>query len=212
MSIEDRKEREKEERRRLILRAALEVYNHDGYHGTTMEKIAEKAELSRATLYLYFKTKDEIFVHSIAQFLSYFRELLDELYKRAKRESLELLPALWNIFIEFYRKDPVAFNASLYFHQSEMLRNLPKQLRLILDEAGSKNYRALCKIVEFGIETSYFIKANPKTLAEVIWSTFLGIIHLENSKRAMGRKTHLETTCKLAFNVFEQGILAGGQA
>jgi AcrR family transcriptional regulator len=30
-----------------------------------MEKIAETAELGRATLYLYFKTKDEIFIHAI---------------------------------------------------------------------------------------------------------------------------------------------------
>ena len=32
---------------------------------TTMGKIAEKAELSKATLYLYFNTKDEIFIHTL---------------------------------------------------------------------------------------------------------------------------------------------------
>ncbi len=212
MGIEARKEREKKERRLLILRAAMEVYDQDGYHGTTMEKIADRAELSRATLYLYFKTKDEIFVHSIAKFLSYFGQLLHDLYARRESEETRLLPALWEIFIEFYNRDPVAFNASLYFHQSEMLRNLSTDLRLILDQTGSKNYQALCKIIEYGIKKSYFIRANPKTLAEVIWSAFLGIVHLENSKKAMGRKTHLETTCDLAFQVLEQGILAGGQA
>ena len=95
----------------------------------------------------------------------------------------------------------------LYFHQSEMIRNLPENLRFMLDRSGSRNYEFLSKIMAFGIEQGVFRDCSPKTLAEVVWTSFLGIIHLENSKQAMNRKIHLETTWRLAFEMFSKGIL-----
>ena len=207
MGIKERREREKIERRESILRAAIQVYGQEGYHAITMEKIAAEAELGRATLYLYFKTKDEIFVHAIASYSDFFRKRLENLYERRIERKADILQSLWGAFIEFYEKDPALFNATLYFHQSEMLRNLPDNLRLMLDHSGSRNYEFLSKIMAYGIEEGVFRDCGVKTLAEVVWTSFLGIIHLENSKQAMNRKTHLETTWHLALEMLSRGIL-----
>ena len=207
MGIKERREREKNERRESILRAAIQVYDKEGYHAITMEKIAAKAELGRATLYLYFKTKDEIFVHAIVSYADFFRERLERLYERRARIKENILQSLWRTFIEFYEKDRALFNATLYFHQSEMIRNLPENLRSMLDRSGSRNYEFLSKIMAYGIEQGIFRDCSPKTLAEVVWTSFLGIIHLENSKQAMSRKTHLETTWNLALEMLSRGIL-----
>lgn len=211
MGIEERKEREKNERRESVLRAAIEVYQREGYHGTTMEKIALEAELSRATLYLYFKTKDEIFVHAIVSFLGAFGDMLEDLYARRERDG-DLFDELWGVFKRFYRKDPVTFSASLYFHQSEMIRSLTEELRLLLAEAGSRNYQNLCRIMEHGVKTGEFRPCNPKTLAEVVWTSFLGIIHLENSKKAMARNSHLDEAFELAQAILSDALRAGGTA
>ena len=207
MGIKERRQREKIERRESILHAAIQVYEQEGYHAITMEKIAEKAELGRATLYLYFKTKDEIFVHAIASYSDFFRKRLENLYEHRAERKADILKCLWCTFIEFYEKDPALFNATLYFHQREMLRNLPDNLRLMLDRSGSRNYEFLSKIMAYGIEQSIFRDCSIKTLAEVVWTSFLGIIHLENSKQAMSRKSHLETTWHLALEMLSRGIL-----
>ena len=60
MGVAERREREKQQRRDQAIQAAMEIYNEEGYHAITMDKISERAELSRAALYLYFKNKDEI--------------------------------------------------------------------------------------------------------------------------------------------------------
>ncbi len=206
MGIQERKQREKSERRRLILDAALKVYEAEGYHATTMEKIAEVAELSRATLYLYFKTKDEIFTYAILNFLAYFEELLDNFRAYLDTHSVDFLRGLWEIFIKFYESDPVAFSASLYFHQGEMIRNLPPELRNLLAARGSLNYKALCEIMEKGIRLGLVTPEDPRALAEVIWTAFLGIVHLEHSKKAMGRKSHFEQSCALALKGLQQGL------
>ncbi|MEJ2586468.1 MAG: TetR/AcrR family transcriptional regulator [Deltaproteobacteria bacterium] len=207
MGIKERREREKNERRESIFKAAIRVYTREGYHAVTMEKIAEAAELSRATLYLYFKTKDEIFIHAIVAYSDFFTKRLESLYADRVEMRDKLLASLWFTFIDFYENDRESFNATLYFHQSEMIRNLPEGLRLLLDRSGSRNYAYLSKIMAYGIEEGIFRECNAKTLAEVVWTSFLGIIHLENSKSAMDRRNHLEVTRNLALKMLSQGIL-----
>ena len=115
MGIKERREREKNERRESILRAAIQVYAKEGYHAITMDKIAAKAELGRATLYLYFKTKDEIFVHAIAAYAEFFGELLEGVYENRNTIKGNILESLWRSFIQFYEKDRALFNATPLF-------------------------------------------------------------------------------------------------
>ena len=118
-----------------------------------------------------------------------------------------MLESLWLAFIEFYEKDRDSFNATLYFHQSEMIRNLPENQRILLDRSGTHIYEVLSKIMAYGIDQGVFRDCSAKTLAEVVWTSFLGIIHLENSKGAMNRKSHLEITWQLALELLSKGIL-----
>jgi len=207
MGIEERREREKGERRELILQSAVQVYLEEGYHAATMEKLAQKAELSRATLYLYFKTKDEIFVDAIVSCTDFFGDLLENIYDRRETIKENLMRELWKGFQKYYSKDPVTFDLTLYFHQHEMLRSLSEELRISLDRSGSRVYRLLSESIQYGISQGYFLKCNPKTLAEVVWTTFLGIIHIENSKKAMLRKNHLDITWDLAYKILAKGIM-----
>ncbi|WP_020401786.1 TetR/AcrR family transcriptional regulator [Gracilimonas tropica] len=60
MGIKERKEREKKRRRDQILTAAIELIEEQGFEKTTMDEIAERAELSKGTLYLYFNDKSTL--------------------------------------------------------------------------------------------------------------------------------------------------------
>lgn len=60
MSIKERKEREKEERRELILNAAQRIIKEEGFESLSIRKIAAMIEYSPAIIYHYFKDKDDI--------------------------------------------------------------------------------------------------------------------------------------------------------
>jgi len=186
--------------------AAMAIYNEEGYHAITMEKIAERCEISRASLYLYFKNKDEILIDAIVEHTEYFIDLLQDLYDNRERLRENLLKELWKCFIAFYEKEPDTFNASLYFRNREMIINLPEQLRDSINESGSRVVSLQHKIIEYGVKTGLFIECNPMTLAEVIWTSFLGIIQLERSKQVLSHKVHFETTRDLALEVLTRGI------
>ncbi len=61
MSIAARRQRERQERRSAILDAADRAFLEKGFDQATMDDIAGEAELSKGTLYLYFKSKDDLF-------------------------------------------------------------------------------------------------------------------------------------------------------
>ena len=207
MGVIERRKREKEMRMELAVEAAMKIFSEEGYHSITMEKIAERSEISRAALYLYFKNKDEILITAIAEHTDYFAELLDSLFDNRETLKDRLLYEIWECFKKFYEKNPIVFNASQYFHQSEMIRNLPDELRDILYESGSRVVGLQHNIVKFGIEAGIFIRCDPRTLSEVIWSTFLGIVYLERSKYVLSKKSHLDITRDTAIKVLSRGIL-----
>lgn len=70
MSIATRRERERRERRVSILDAAREVFAEKGFDQATMGDIAAAAELSKGTLYLYFKSKDALFIALVTRMMT----------------------------------------------------------------------------------------------------------------------------------------------
>ncbi len=214
MGVMERRRREREVRRELAINAAMGIYNEEGYHAITMDKIAERAELSRAALYLYFKNKEEILVSAIVAHSDYFAKVLQEAYDNRENTKDQLLDKLWECFQKFYEKDPAAFTAWQYFHQRDVIGNLEPKLRDILHEAGAKVVALQHRIVEYGISKKIFINCDHRTLAEVIWASFLGIIYIERSKNVLSRKGHQDITQQVAKKVLARGVhnASGSQA
>ncbi len=57
-----RKQREKEQRTTSILQAAETLFAKKGYQQTSMEEIADLAEISPGTIYFYFKNKEDLLI------------------------------------------------------------------------------------------------------------------------------------------------------
>ena len=125
MGVVERRKREREVRRELAIDAAMRIFEEEGYYALTMEKIAERSEVSRAALYLYFKSKEEILISAIVSHADYFARILQETYDNRETIRDELLEKLWECFKRFYAKDPVAFTAWQFFHQYQTIGALP---------------------------------------------------------------------------------------
>src|SRR5690242_130861 len=73
-----RRSREREERADRIRRAGAQVFSERGYEQATMEEVAERAELGKATLYYYFQNKQELFVDIVEHATDSVKRLVDE--------------------------------------------------------------------------------------------------------------------------------------
>ncbi len=108
MGIAERKTREKEERRKLILEVAKRLILDRGVIAVSMQDIADAAELSKATLYLYFPSKEdilsEILEGSADAFVAYVEERLDP-----AAGGLSAIRTLWESYLGFYAESPDIF-------------------------------------------------------------------------------------------------------
>jgi AcrR family transcriptional regulator len=91
----------KQDRRDAILREALDTWTHTTYAEFTMNRLAERLGLAKGTLYLYFSTKEELFLTLYEQLLSeWFDTLLVELEGRADLSPAELADVLSRTLID----------------------------------------------------------------------------------------------------------------
>ncbi len=120
MSTKDRKEREREDRKKLILAAAEEVMNKHGMHGLNIDLIAEHTQLAKGTIYLYFKSKEEILstlsVNSRKALLQEFKEIT-----KKNLSPLDQLKEVVNTNYAFYTKKPLYFDLISLFETNNKL-------------------------------------------------------------------------------------------
>lgn len=73
----------REDKRRRIIDAAVEVFAEKGFFGSRVSEIAEAAGVADGTIYLYFKSKDELLI-------SLFEEKMGEIMRRLQAILAEL--------------------------------------------------------------------------------------------------------------------------
>lgn len=118
MGIAERREREKEKRRNDIVDAAEKVFFTKGIENATMDEIAEEAELSKGTIYLYFKSKEELLfaidLRAIKILMSLFNETV-----RADNPAIDNLIGIGRAYVRFSREYENYFKTLLHFEGNE---------------------------------------------------------------------------------------------
>ena len=187
MGVAERKEREKEQRRSAIIDAAEEVFFSKSLENATMDEVAEKAELSKGTLYLYFKNKNDLFHAIIARAL----EILFKMFQRAikkEEKGIDKIKAIGTAYFEFYKTKPDYYNAMLHQEGYELK---PKKIEEnpnigLCQELGEKVFGLMRECVKTGITDGTIRKdLDPGKLPIVLWGHAAGILHLVNSKGKM---------------------------
>jgi len=108
MGIAERKKREKEERRKRILDVAKELILDHGVTAISMQDIADAAEFSKATLYLYFQSKEAILADILGTSADAFIAYTEERLKSAT-DGLRAIRILWDSYLGFFAESPDIF-------------------------------------------------------------------------------------------------------
>jgi AcrR family transcriptional regulator len=94
-----------EDKRKLILDAAIRVFAEHGYHGARVGDIAEDAGVAHGLLYHYFASKDDvlrtIFVENWGELIGRFRAVED-----SEEPAREKLAGIAKILLRTWRNDP----------------------------------------------------------------------------------------------------------
>jgi len=207
MGIEERKEREKMMRRRAILDAAKKVFVAKGFAGATMENIAEEAEFSPATIYLYFKNKDELHASLSLEMLDIFVEKIEEVCHRQDLGIEDKIKALPLAFCEVYEREPLNVMHVFRYQSSEALKSLSFEIASEIRGKAKEYVRAISNLFEEGMREGLFFEHHPVAIADIVWSLFVGLVLWEDTKKDFdSRKDFLRPTLELGIELITCGI------
>lgn len=207
MGIQERKEREKERRRQQIIVAAKRVFTEKGFNKATMEDIANEAELSPGTLYLYFKNKEELYASLSLRILQYLHIRVEHVNREADLDPEQKLRKLMEGMHDVYDFDPLTIINMFHLQSSETLKNLSPEMMAQIESLSRRSINAISRVFEEGIQKGVFIEMHPVALSDIFWSLFSGIVLWESSKKILDRKKdYLRETLQIAFDVFARGI------
>jgi len=178
MGIADRKEREKEELRSLILEAAKGLFLEKGVDKTSIRNIADKIEYSPGIIYHYFRDKNEIF-HALHQGgFQAFGEQMQVL--NAVQNPMERLKAMGRIYIKFAMENPDMYDL-MFIKEAPIDHIFDTEHDDWKEGAGTFNF--LRQTVGQCIEQGYFKGHQIEPLSYMIWSTVHGMVSLSIRKR-----------------------------
>lgn len=176
MGIIERKEREKQEMRDLILKEATRMFIEEGYEKASIRNIADRIEYSPATIYLYFKDKDELFfaIHEqgFAKLFKSFEEISPKL------NPYERLVQIGNIYLQFAFDNPEYYN--LMFIMRAPMKKLAEGEQW---NCGFKTFNFLRNTIQECIEGKFLKPMDVDVASFSIWSLAHGMVSLEIRER-----------------------------
>src|SRR4051794_41523423 len=105
MTIQSRRERERAEREKLIVNAARELAEAEGWDAVTTRRLSERIEYSQPVLYSHFANKDAIVAAVAVQGFEELGAAL-EAARRGQVERYELLRAVADAYLGFAAANP----------------------------------------------------------------------------------------------------------
>lgn len=177
MGTKERKQRERKHRKDQILTAAIELINRQGFEKTTMEEIADLAELSKGTLYLYFKDKSTLHQaikkRGLSRLHTRFLEILQE-----DKKGADLVKKMSMTFLEFLTQQATFTQAMMMFERTNLgdlneEHEIVEECRLLQNEL----LMIIVRSIQIGIQDkSITTELSPKLIALLIAAQMNGML------------------------------------
>jgi AcrR family transcriptional regulator len=180
MGIIERKEREKQGLKMLILETATQMFLEDGFEKTSLRKIAEKIEYSPATIYLHYKDKDELFFDVHEKGFGLLFEKMQLLFEI--KNPLERLHHMGEVYLSFAFENPGFYD--LMFIMQAPMEWLSKKNEIEWN-CGKKNFNMLHQTVVECMELRLIKSDDANVTSMSIFSFVHGMVSLAIRDRFM---------------------------
>ena len=169
--------RRKDKRPAEILKAALHEFSVNGFASTRLDDVANRAGICKGTIYLYFKSKEELFVEVVRDRMLPHVEKLEHLGKKSRGNAKDILrEQLQTIYRELVSTD-ARYIPKLIISEGS---RFPDLVEFYYEEIITRLHNVIRAVIERGVKAGEFRAAalewEPQAilspaLAAAIWKT-----------------------------------------
>lgn len=174
MSVQERKERERAERERLIVATARELAEQQGWDSVTTRRLAERIEYSQPVLYSHFRGKREI-IGAVALQGATELAVAVRAATAAADGPRERVAALAHAYLAFAARNPAVYDA--IFQLDGGLAYAQEDTPAPLKDAFAALLECLGEVAGDGVDTGLY--------TEVFWASLHGVATLTRSRRLL---------------------------
>jgi AcrR family transcriptional regulator len=206
-------EEKKDWTKRAILAAAKRVFFQKGYLNTTVNEIATKARVSNGAIYLYFKSKDDLYLALMMPVMEEFGRALNDLERKLnddqRMNGRTLIMEFLEVFKRVYKYDPDGIRIAQTFQIGNLTSKMTEKTSQEIISCAKRNRKVARNIICKAIKMRLIKKTNPAKLFDVLSGTFFGILQLEESKLRSTRKNYIFSTLEYAYLCIAGNLCAG---
>lgn len=183
-NAQERKAQERQARRRRIQEAARTVFSERGYTGASIELIARAAQLSVGAIYLYFRSKEDLYVSLIEDTLTVFDVEMAQV-----REQVEVprrLRETWSILVRWAEKDAEGPRILRLLAQPAIRPQLSDEVVSAVSAGISRIQDHIGACVADGIHAGLYRQVNAREIADLTWSALLGSLDAAEMQGNLG--------------------------
>lgn len=205
----NRKRKEKENRRSTILKAARKLFLERGFKAVTVDSIAEKAEVSKGSIYLCFESKEEIYTQILIADNISLNERIQN-FSLIEASASQLLLEFARIYVDFFLSDKELFRILMTFMMQTGQMHLTQQQSDELIRSTNENIKVISEIIQKGVDSGEFRPLdNILQMQNAIWGMLNGVISLFLfTGNPIKRMERIHSTVQESMNVFIRGLKA----
>lgn len=151
----------------LILKKAEQIFFENGYYKTKIDDIAKSAKIAKGTIYLYFKSKEDLFISIIEKNLLDFYIKIKEASEKEKNNSAKLKNIILQVIKEY--SDKKTFLKKVEIHRligdKDLREHFKKRILPILIEI--RDY--ITNIIKRGIKEGELEGENAEAISAFIF-------------------------------------------
>ena len=206
------RQRRKETRPQELLDAALALFVEKGFAATRAEEVAQRAGVSKGTLYLYYPSKEDLFKAVIRQNLS--NTIAQGLDRVAAFEGTtsELLVQLAQVWWDRLCHTPAGGIIKIILAE---VRNFPDLAQFYLDEVIVPAHHLLAMAVQRGVQSGEFRALPPQAVAHVLMAPIIFMAlhrHSFGACPVQGELLDPDTILKTHLDLALHGLCLPGKA
>jgi AcrR family transcriptional regulator len=167
------------EREREIVDATRALFDERGVQDAPIEEIARAVGINKALIYRHFASKEELFVVTVNRYLAELAESFAEVDESLDPETQ--LRQVSERYIEFCRRYPAFLDCALSLMRrpiEELSETVSAAVLLQLGQGMSACLSRLSRVLAAGAEQGVFDVDDPDLMANHLYSTGLGAMHL----------------------------------
>jgi AcrR family transcriptional regulator len=204
-NAQERKAQERQARRRRIQEAARTVFTEKGYQGASIELIARAAQLSVGAIYLYFRSKEDLYVSLVEDTLTVF-----DVEMARVREDVEVSARLrdtWNLLVRWAERDAEGPRILRLLAQPAIRPQLSDEVVAAVSSGIDRIQNHIGACVADGIHGGLYRQVNAREIADLAWSVLLGSLDAAEMQASLGLATEpLAARTDRALALIEQAL------